>query len=60
MNERWILEWKYFNTDEKISVPELDLPVRGLALPKNVVDKIYRLNAEKIFPNAWKDDKDES
>jgi len=60
MNERWMLEWKYFNTDEKISVPELDLPVRGLALPKNVVDKIYRLNAEKIFPNAWKDDKDES
>jgi len=53
MNERWMLDWRYFNTGEMITVPELDQPVQGLALPKNAVDKIYRLNAERIFPDAW-------
>lgn len=53
MNERWLLDWKYFNTDELITVPELDKKVKSLLLPKNVVDKIYRSNAEKIFTNAW-------
>jgi hypothetical protein len=53
MNERWILDWKYFNTDEPIRVPELDDPVQGLKLPKAIVDKIYRINAERIFPGAW-------
>jgi len=54
MNERWLLDWRYLNTDDVMEVPELDNPIKGLALPKLVVDKIYRLNAERIFPNAWK------
>jgi predicted TIM-barrel fold metal-dependent hydrolase len=53
MNERWMLDWKYFNTDELFRVPELDQPVKGLRLPVPVVDKIYRINAERIFPGAW-------
>lgn len=52
--EVWMNDWKYFNTDETFMVPQLDTPVKGLDLPKKVVDKIYYLNAEKIFPNAWK------
>ena len=52
--EVWQSDWKYFNTDEMITVPQLDKPVQGLALPKEVVDKIYHLNAEKIFTDAWK------
>ncbi|VAW27394.1 hypothetical protein MNBD_BACTEROID06-879, partial [hydrothermal vent metagenome] len=52
--EVWLNDWKYFNTSEMVKVPQLDNPVQGLALPKQVVDKIYRLNAERIFPNAWK------
>ena len=54
MMEVWMNDWKYFNTDETFMVPQLDTPVQGLALPKKVVDKMYYLNAEKIFPNAWK------
>lgn len=50
---RWLRDWKYFNTDEMIEVPELDKPVRGLALPKHVVNKIYRINAQKLFPKSW-------
>lgn len=53
MMEVWLNDWKYFNTDEMVSVPQLDTPVLGLALPKEVIDKLYRLNAERIFPNAW-------
>lgn len=50
----WLRDWKFFNTGEKMTVPELDDPVTGLALPKSVVDKLYRLNAERTFPTAWK------
>jgi predicted TIM-barrel fold metal-dependent hydrolase len=53
MHERWLLDWKYLNTEEVMSVPELDGTLQGLALPKTVVDKIYRINAERIFPDAW-------
>ena len=53
--ERWLRDWKYFNTDEMIKVPELDEPVQGLALPKQVVEKIYRINAQRLFPNSWGD-----
>jgi len=53
MNERWMLDWKYLNTEEEMRVPELDDPVKGLYLEKEIIDKIYRLNAERIFPHAW-------
>jgi predicted TIM-barrel fold metal-dependent hydrolase len=49
----WLQHWRYFNTDTRFKVPELDRPVRGLALPRTVVDKLYRLNAERTFPGAW-------
>ncbi len=54
MMEVWLNDWKYFNTNEMVTVPQLDTPVQGLALPKQVVDKIYRLNAERVFSTAWK------
>ena len=41
----WRAHWRYFNTADTMTVPELSRPVRGLALPKAVVDKLYRLNA---------------
>ena len=53
MKQVWENDWRYFNTDEMVSVPQLDTPVQGLALPKEVVDKIYYLNAKRVFPKAW-------
>ena len=50
---KWLRDWKYFNTDEMVQVPELDDPVQGLALPKTVVEKLYRINAQRLFPNSW-------
>ncbi len=51
--DRWLRDWRYFVTDEMIEVPELDEPVRGLALSKAVISKLYRTNAEKLFPKSW-------
>ncbi len=54
VHETWLSDWKYFNTDSTLTVPELNDPFQGLALPKRVVEKIYRINAKKAFPTAWK------
>ncbi len=53
IRERWLRDWRYFNTDEMIDVPELDDPVQGLALPKEIVTKLYQTNAQKLFPKSW-------
>jgi len=49
----WRVHWRYFNTADSFKVADLDQPVKGLALPKPVADKLYRKNAERTFPTAW-------
>jgi hypothetical protein len=49
----WLRDWKYLATNQSFAVPELDAPVHGLALPKDVIRKIYSTNAERWFGNAW-------
>ncbi|GAB5404702.1 MAG: hypothetical protein Aurels2KO_29330 [Aureliella sp.] len=53
VRDRWLRDWAYFCTDQEISVPELDGPVKGLALPKAAIDKIYRENALRVFTASW-------
>lgn len=50
----WRRDWRYFATADSQTVPELDTPVEGLALPRRVIDKLFRENAEKTFPTAWR------
>lgn len=50
----WRRDWRYFNTADRFKAPELDQPVRGLALPRQVVDKLFHMNAEKQYPQAWR------
>lgn len=38
--------WKFYTTDEEFTFPALGKTYRGLKLPKGVIDKIYRKNAE--------------
>jgi predicted TIM-barrel fold metal-dependent hydrolase len=45
-HDTWISEWKFYATGEKINLPGFGV-LRGLKLPKKVIDKIYRENAEK-------------
>lgn len=39
--------WKFFATDETFRHPAIDGTYKGLKLPSEVVDRIYRTNAEK-------------
>ena len=43
-------DWKFFVTNEEMAVPDFTETFKGLKLPKEVIDKIYRKNAEKWFP----------
>ena len=49
----WLRDWQYLATALTFNVPELDAPVHGLGLPKDVVRKIYSSNAERWFGNPW-------
>lgn len=46
----WVNDWKFFTTNDEMSVPDFNGKFNGLKLPKEVIDKIYRENAEKWFP----------
>jgi Amidohydrolase len=49
----WLRDWRYLATGFIERVPELDAPVRGLGLPKEVVRKIYSANAQRWFGDPW-------
>jgi predicted TIM-barrel fold metal-dependent hydrolase len=42
--------WTFFATDETLNEPNSIGEFKGLKLPREVVDKIYRRNAEKWLP----------
>ena len=46
---RWRSDWKYLATAEPQQVEDLRREVRGLALPRAVIDKIYYTNAQTAF-----------
>lgn len=50
---RWHSDWTYFATDGEVELSQLDEPVEGLQLPKSVVLKLYRTNAERFFGDPW-------
>ena len=48
--QRWLDDWIYLATDSAIIVRDLDnQEVKGLKLPREVVDKIYYKNAMQFF-----------
>jgi len=46
MHDTWLRDWKYFVTDETMTSDLIDGEFQGLQLPREVVDKIYRENAQ--------------
>ena len=48
-HDYWMSDWKYLATTETQRVDDIDADVRGLALPKSVIDKIYYANARRVF-----------
>jgi predicted TIM-barrel fold metal-dependent hydrolase len=53
VHEGWYSDWRFLATDRRLHSPEFPFAYSGMHLPKTVVDKIYRLNAEREFPNGW-------
>ena len=43
-------DYRYFATDEEMEVPEVNGKFRGLALPADVLKKIFRDNAVRWYP----------
>lgn len=49
LHETWLAHWKYFVTDGKMTAEEVKGEFKGLKLPKEIIDKIYRNNAVRWF-----------
>jgi len=49
LEQRWINDWSYLATDNTMVVPELDGSFQGLCLPEEILVKIYRTNAERVY-----------
>lgn len=50
VRDTWREDWEFFVTDNTLSVWQVDGDFQGLKLPKEVIDKLYRENAERWFP----------
>ena len=45
----WLRDWKYLATEESQRVAIIQADVPGLALPREVIDKIYYANSRRAF-----------
>jgi predicted TIM-barrel fold metal-dependent hydrolase len=50
----WRDDWRFLVTADRMRSDDLPGAFRGLALPPAVVDKLYRTNALRVFPTAWR------
>lgn len=49
MHETWLDDWKYFATDDELTSSKFRGTFTGLKLPRDVINKIYSLNAIKWY-----------
>ena len=50
VHEVRLSDWKFFTSDDEMTVDDFKEKFKGLKLPKEVINKIYKTNAEKWFP----------
>ena len=50
VHSAWLKDWQFFCTNDKMNSSSFEGNFEGLMLPKEVINKIYRSNAEKWFP----------
>jgi hypothetical protein len=53
VHETWVDDWKFFTTNDQMS-NDSTATFKGLQLPREVVDKIYRENAQQWIPGIVK------
>lgn len=49
LKERWLVDWKFFATDDIMTAREFEGEFQGLELPKEVMNKLYSGNAIKWY-----------
>jgi predicted TIM-barrel fold metal-dependent hydrolase len=49
----WLDDWRFLTSADAMRSEDFAGAFSGLRLPKKVVDKIYRRNAQRLFPSAW-------
>jgi hypothetical protein len=49
----WTADWQFLATSEVQHSPDFEHSFAGMHLPREVIDKIYRRNAESLFKGAW-------
>jgi predicted TIM-barrel fold metal-dependent hydrolase len=49
----WVDDWKFLATSERLHSSDFAQSFQGMHLPRAVIDKIYRRNAESMFTAAW-------
>ena len=54
LHQVWLNDWRFFVTGNIMHTNEFRGAFKGLKLPAAVVDKIYRLNAERWYPRLNK------
>lgn len=54
IHDSWTRDWNFFVSDLAMHSTGFDAEFKGLKLPKGVINKIFRLNAEKWFPGINK------
>ena len=50
LHRTWTTDWKFFTTDESVDLWGIEGQVKGLKLPREIIDKIYFKNAEALYP----------
>jgi predicted TIM-barrel fold metal-dependent hydrolase len=49
-HEAWTQDWRFLTSGDVMTSPSVgDRTFRGLKLPREVVDKVYRLNSERVL-----------
>ncbi len=48
-HETWLSDWKYLATGETQRIETIRADVPGLALPREVIDKVYYANVARVF-----------
>jgi predicted TIM-barrel fold metal-dependent hydrolase len=49
----WVEDWRFLATSDRLHSSDFAKSFRGLHLPREVIDKIYRGNAQSMFTGAW-------
>jgi predicted TIM-barrel fold metal-dependent hydrolase len=50
----WLNDWRFLSGGGSLRSDEFDTPFEGLALPREVLNKIYHANARHLFPSGWR------